>query len=243
MDILKSRKAKAYKFFSELESTLNSVLPGPKHMSRSIGEICSSAKDDEGARHQRFPEAAFLAAYAVPEIHNYLINSAGLTSREATKALLFESYRSMPEYCSHSPARSERHPFRKTIGAKARDIVEQWKGNVAGNPVVQSCPDLALRSPCPFKVVIEGKYFPKGGIVAAETSLATDIYQAFFYLGLSNISETKTHPAWDYDYSLLLAYDATPDGTLKTAWDSLDREVKKGCWEGANIYVMILRGS
>ena len=243
MDMMKNHKARAYRFFSELESTLNSVLPGPKDMSASVDEICASAKADESARHQRFPEAAFLAAYAVPEIHNYLTNSVGLTSQEGTKALLFESYRSMPEFCSHSPARSERHPFRKTIGAKARDIVEQWKGNAAGNPVVQSCPDLALRSPCPFKVVIEGKYFPKGGIAAAETSLATDIYQAFFYLGLSNIPETKTHPAWDYDYSLLLAYDATPDGTLKMAWESLDREVKKGCWEGANIYVMVLRGS
>ena len=49
-------------------------------------------------------------------------------------------------------------------------------------------------------------------------------------------------PAWDYDYSCLFAYDASEDGTLLNVWNSLDNEVKAGFWEGANLYVMILRG-
>ena len=38
-------------------------------------------------------------------------------------------------------------------------------------------------------------------------------------------------------------YDATPEGNLLDAWNSLDNSVRRGCWEGANIFVMILRGN
>jgi hypothetical protein len=41
----------------------------------------------------------------------------------------------------------------------------------------------------------------------------------------------------------LFAFDATPEGHFLNAWSSLDSKVRKGFWEGANIYVMILRGS
>jgi hypothetical protein len=56
------------------------------------------------------------------------------------------------------------------------------------------------------------------------------------------VPETKTHPAWDYDYACLLAFDASAEGNFLYAWESLDTSVKKGFWESANIYVMILRG-
>lgn len=106
-------------------------------------------------------------------------------------------------------------------------------------PVGQSFPDLALRAP--YKIVFEGKYFRKGGVQAAKTEIVKGIYQCFFYLGLPKRPEEKDYLAWDYDYACYLACDATPDGTLQEAWSSVDPRVKKACWQGANIYVMILR--
>jgi hypothetical protein len=39
-----------------------------------------------------------------------------------------------------------------------------------------------------------------------------------------------------------MAYDASPRGTLKAAWEGLPGKVKRSFWEGANIYVIILGG-
>jgi hypothetical protein len=48
---------------------------------------------------------------------------------------------------------------------------------------------------------------------------------------------------WDYDYACLLAYDASIDGSLQKAWNTINEAVRlEGLWDGANIYVMILRG-
>jgi hypothetical protein len=46
---------------------------------------------------------------------------------------------------------------------------------------------------------------------------------------------------WGYDYACLMAYDASPTGTLTSAWTALDGRTRRSFWEGANLYVMILR--
>jgi hypothetical protein len=92
-------------------------------------------------------------------------------------------------------------------------------------------------------VVFEGKYFERGAAKKAETDLVTNIYQAFFYRSLPRIDGTAKRPAWDYDYGCLLACDASPEGTLRAAWDGLSTKVKEGFWDGANIYVMVVRPS
>jgi hypothetical protein len=91
--------------------------------------------------------------------------------------------------------------------------------------------------------LFEGKYFSRGSLEFAQRELVTNIYQAFFYLSLPRLLETKTHAAWDYEFACVLAYDASPDGVLLQAWHSLPATVKSACWTGANLYVMILRGS
>jgi hypothetical protein len=73
--------------------------------------------------------------------------------------------------------------------------------------------------------------------------LATNIYQAFFYRGLPYVPPKKSSPAWDYEFACLLAYDASDAGSLRQAWNGLDTEVKNCFWDGANVYVMILRGA
>jgi hypothetical protein len=102
---------------------------------------------------------------------------------------------------------------------------------------------LALRSPARFRTVFEAKYCSNINAKRAEEELVRNIYQAFFYLALPHVEETKTHAAWDYDFACVMAYDATPDGVLLNAWESLPTKVRSACWTGANVYVMILRGT
>ncbi len=73
--------------------------------------------------------------------------------------------------------------------------------------------------------------------------MANDIYQAFFYRSLARVAEMATRPAWDYEYACVLAYDGTGDGALHRAWDGLRPRIGKACWDGARVYVMILRGA
>jgi len=231
----------AYEFLRNLHSYLDDSLPPVAEVKQCVPEIVASAKASTDSRHKAFAEAAFLNQYVAPSINSFFMRELGMSGIEAKRALLSESYRSLPDICSGSPARSKHHPFQKALGVSPQDVIKQWRGEGKGNALVQSCPDLAIREPAPIKVVIEGKYFDQGGVVAASSSLAKDLYQSFFYLALSKVPETKTHPAWDYDYSCLLAYDATPNGSLVQAWQDIDENVRRGIWEGGNIYVMILR--
>jgi hypothetical protein len=50
-------------------------------------------------------------------------------------------------------------------------------------------------------------------------------------------------PERKYDYACLMANDASPEGTLSSAWTELHPQTRRSFWEGANVYVMILRGS
>lgn len=235
-------KQGAYQFFKELERYLNQEIPPPENIRKEIDRVVRRAKKSVDERHKAFHEGAFLNHYVADFLHEFVSSQPGMDREKARQALLSESYKQISHIASGSPNRREPHPFKKVLGASPRQVIRQWRGEVPGSPVVQSCPDLALRPPFPYKIIFEGKYFRKGSIQAAERTLVTDIYQAFFYLGLSYLPETKTHPAWDYEYACLLAYDATEKGSLLEAWGGIDPQVKRACWEGANIYVMILRG-
>jgi hypothetical protein len=235
-------KQDAYRFLRGLEGYLDKYLPDWQVITEELPKIRRAAKGDERQKHKRGAEHAFINHYAIPRIFEYVSRQPGMGEDKTRQALLSESYRNLKEYCSASPARSQRHPFKKALGGKAADVMRQWTSTV-GASLVQSCPDFALRAPFPHKIVFEGKYFANGSLTRGRTELATDIYQAFFYLGLPYVPETKTHPAWDYDYACLFAFDATPEGHFLNAWRSLDSKVRKGFWEGANIYVMILRGT
>lgn len=235
-------KQAAFRFLEFLEQYLNESLPGPAAMSKRISAIVQESKGSGLAPHTTFGEAAFLNQFVAPHVHEFLAEQQGLGKENARRALLSESYRRIPNFSSGTPARSQLHPFTKVIGTKPQTIIKQWK-EIGLKSLVRSCPDLGLRDPCPHRVVFEGKYFSKGGTAAAEAALITGIYQAFFYRGLPPVPETTRRRAWDYDYACLLAYDATQDGSLLKAWAAVDQEVKrKGLWEGASIYVMILRG-
>lgn len=231
-------KESAFDFLTKLESHLNKRLPHPLEMAQQVTAIVNGARELNTNRHMNFPEAAFLNNFIMPALHEYLIGHCSMSPENARQSLLSESFRSLSDIASGTPARSEVHPLSKVVGVGAQQIIERWKKPGRGS-VVQSCPDFALRPPSPFKIVFEGKYFSGGN---AEKGLAEGIYQTFFYRGLPFVPEKPNHPAWDYDYGCFLAYDATPEGSLLNLWNSLDRHVRSSCWDGANIFVMILRG-
>jgi hypothetical protein len=143
-------------------------------------------------------------------------------------------------YCSGTTSRTLKHPFKKLMGVKPLTIMQQWMSG-RDNALTQSSPDICIREPFPFKILFEGKYFEKGDREKAITELVSSIYQAFFYRGLPYVPSRKKEPAWDYEFSCMLAGDASEKGSLKSAWENIPPEVKKGFWQGANIYVMIVR--
>jgi hypothetical protein len=166
-----------------------------------------------------------------------------MTEDLARHALLNEYYRSLPQYSIDTPCRTARHPFTKVFDGKTETIYSRWLDPQGRPALVQSCPDFALREPFPYKTVFEGKYFPNGSLKYARKELVSNIYQAFFYRGLPPVPKNARGRAeWDYNYACLLAYDASPAGALRMAWNELPRPVRKGFWDGANLYVMILGG-
>lgn len=240
-------KDDARRFFIRLEAHLNSGTPPPVAVRAEIAAVVERARSAARRtveRQSSFPEGAFLNAYVIRQIHAFLMSELGCSGDEARRALLSESYRGRPEFASASPVRPGHHPFRKVIAASPREVIELWRGRGGQTPLARnSCPDLALRAPSPYRTVFEAKYHSSRSVKSAEAELVRSIYQAFFYLALPRLPETKTHAAWDYEFACVLAYDASPDGVLLQAWHSLPATVKSACWTGANLYVMILRGS
>lgn len=230
----------AKKFLGELQAYLSGKIPPRDEVRKRVRDVVERAKRSQDGRAGAFPEGAFLNEFVIEATHEFLRDKRALNSEEACRALLSESYRSHPGIASGTPASGFKHPFRKVLGATAKSVVAQWWHKSAKSTVSQSCPDLALRSPCSYKIVFEAKYLPEGGIDAARTALAAGIYQCFFYLGLPRHSETNKHVAWDYDFACFLIFDATDDGSVASAWKSIRNEVNKWLWEGANIYVMAL---
>jgi hypothetical protein len=234
-------KEQAEEFLQLLGKSILRDAPRGTAMAPEIRRIVAAAKENEREKHLRLPEAAFLNTYAVPALFRSLQDNAGLTREQAREALRNEYHRTMQEYSVHSPIRAIRHPFKKTLGAQPETIYREWRNADKSFGLTQSAPDFALGKPFPHSILFEGKYFASGTQDYAARQLVADLYQAFFYRGLSPLEATKRHPEWDYDYVCLLAFDASPKGTLVAAWNALDAKVKRSFWDGANIYVMILR--
>lgn len=238
-----ANKDAAFAFLSSIEADLDKGLKSAADTEAEIRALNAASKTDNSRRHLRQPESAFLNHWVIPALVQRM-KLEGLSDAQIRVALLNEYYRNMPDTSSMTPARTVKHPFSKVQSATAASIYDGWLNAKNESALVQSCPDFALRSPCPHKIVFEGKYFGSGSQKHANAQLVKDIYQAFFYRALPFVKakEKPARPAWDYDYACLVAFDASNEGTLKKAWLALPARVRKGFWEGANIYVMIVGG-
>jgi hypothetical protein len=128
------------------------------------------------------------------------------------------------------------------MGARPDAVYGSWQTKDKNWGLACCEPDLALRAPFPHKILFEGKYFASGTAQFAARELVKNIYQAFFYRGLGPVPAINGHAEWNYDYACLLAYDASPHGTLLAAWNDLGEPIRQSFWESANVYVMILGG-
>jgi len=227
-------KAQARRFLEGLSVALSAELPPLDELRRNVRKIAVASK--------RGPESVFLNEFVIPKISRIMQTVEGIDKAGARRALLSEGFHNpnLSQYCSGTPSRSLRHPFTKIIDSNAPAIVRKWRG-AQGSPLTQACPDLAFREPFPFKIVFEGKYFEKGSADKAARELASNVYQAFFYRALPFAPPSRSGAPWDYDYACLLACDASLDGALLAAWNAIAKRVRDGFWEGANLYVMILR--
>jgi hypothetical protein len=227
-EIYNQRKKHAYEFLKNFERKLNSSLPSPTQLQDRIRTTAGNLED------------AFLSQFVIPPLWELMATYDGMDNSKANQPLLSEYTTLRRKYCSGTPARKQRHPFAKAMGIQPTAIMQQWMSG-HHNALTQSCPDFATRDPFSFKIVFEGKYFKKGGPNRATAELVSSIYQAFFYRGLPYDYSRHNGPAWDYEFACMLAGDVSEEGSLKGAWEALPSKVKKGFWEGANIYVMIVR--
>jgi hypothetical protein len=242
-----SSKDDAKGFFTRLAEHLNATIPTSPDVQANIAGAVQRAREAARGtveRRSSFAEGAFLNTYIIRQVHTFLTSELG-SAEKARLALLSESYKGHPQLTSGSPVRPGPHPFRKVMAASPRQIMNIWRGRVPGlKPLaLNSCPDMALRAPVRHRTVFEAKYHNNNSTAIAEAELVKNIYQAFWYLGLPRLAETSTHAAWDYEFACVLVYDATRDAVMLRAWESLPSKVRAACWSGANVYVMILRGS
>lgn len=236
------KKTAAKAFLDRLATAISRRTPPGTAMERHIRRTIAEAKQDDNKKHLRLPEAAFLNLFAVPVLFEELQSVGGLTEEQARAALLNESHPSMPQYSTAGPYRAIEHPFNKTMVATASAIYASWTTKDDHWGLSKCGPDFALRPPFSHRILFEGKYFCKGSQEYAGRELVKDIYQACFYRGLPPVPATNGRAEWNYDYACLLAYDASPQGTLRAAWDALGEPVQQSFWKSANVYVMILGG-
>lgn len=234
-------KDSAYEFLRTLHENLDASFAGHQEMHTAVGELIKLGQSRAEFRYLCSPEHAFTRGIALPKIHEELTGTFNLSLDQAREALLTEGWINHMGISSNTPARTVRHPFDKALISDASLVYQKWAKESKRLPLTQSCPDFALRPPCPHKIVFEAKYFTRGSQQLAERELVTDLYQTFFYRALPPTYAVPERP-WDYDYACLFAYDASPYGAFKAAWEALDTDVREGFWKGANVYVMVLRG-
>lgn len=194
----------------------------------------ASASRDKAKAHLKQPEAAFLNSFVAPAINAELV-AAGYSPSEARELLLAESYNALTKIAGGPAARPVGFPFEKKMAVSARAIYDQWADPKKKQPFIQPYPDLAIRAP--YGIVIEGKYFRSGSLEYAERQLVTAIHETLFYLGVPEVEERGR--IWSYRYACLVAFDASPDGSLLKAWKAL-RKLHDQFWRSANLKVILI---
>ena len=221
-------------FLDDLTRELGEKLPEKGTLMSEIVTIVERAKETRTKPQSNYPAGAFLHEYLIPCVHTYLATVKG-SEAAAKEMLLAEGYTHHPREAFGTPASPISHPFDKILGASAANLLVKWTGTKPSSHLARACPDLALRGP--HKVVFEVKYFRDGG-GSPSSALASGIYQAAFYRGLPRVEVRGRE--WDYPFACLLAYDATKEGKLLSAWQIIPRDVRDAFWNSSNVFVAIL---
>jgi hypothetical protein len=234
-----SLKEGARRFLDRVQEELTATLPEASELRKLVRAEIASAKK-ESKKYIYGPESAFLHTDFIPSFFDSVQTAGQITKSDAKQSFLCEGYTNIPDYASGTPIRTQGHPFTKVLSATAADVALNWRKKDR-NPLAQACPDFAVRTPFPYNIVFEAKYFERGSFEKASRDLVAGIYESFFYRALPYVPPTRLRPAWDYDFACLIGCDASNDGALVAAWDSFSPGVRKGLWEGGNVYVMLVR--
>lgn len=105
---------------------LDTTLLPRDEVKQKIQDAVAMAKRSGRESSKSFPEGAFLNEFAIRGIHEFLKAKHNLSSDQAGRALLSESYRSLLEFASWTPASEFKHPFTKALGATAKSVIAQW---------------------------------------------------------------------------------------------------------------------
>jgi len=237
-DVESDREA-AGRFLDGLKEHLNNRISLPE-----VREWIQNKEESRPTGKDVQYELLFTDEVVLPAVSEYLGKALGLppTDERVRRAFLAESTLAREQKrTSDSPRSANKYLFTKVFGANSKGVVKSWWKESEKGQTCQSCPDWAFRAPCPHAVVFEGKFFRKGGIDAARRELVSGIYQCFYYLAHPTFPPTETHPAWDYKYACLFAYDASRERSLVTAWETLSKTIRDACSGGpSNIFVIVL---
>lgn len=230
-----TEKASAYGFLKTLHGRLNEDAPRPDLVKSMVDAIWKKPKTEKTEREKlESKENVAFYNFAARRIFELGKSTANLTDDEMRQAFRCVYFAKFPELSATNPFRKNGHPFSKKWGLSPNKIMEAWqKTSISATPANQAWPEAALASPFPLKIVFEAKYFEKNSAVAAQNELVNAIYETFFYRGLPPSDN------WDYDFGCLLAYDVSPRGYFKEAWESIS--CKRTFWEDAHVFVMVVR--
>ncbi len=227
------RRRRARAFLQRLEGHLDENLPKVAAVREELLKARSEAKQGGKTGTEAY-EGPFFKKYVIPAVHDFLM-AEGLSDEKAREALLAEGYLDLKKYASGTPASKRTYPYKKSMAATLKDARKDWWGD--GEVLFNSCPDLALRAPCEYRVVFEGKLFRSDSLEVAKSAIVAGIHESFFYRALPTLAEEDGN-ASGYEYACFLAYDVS--GNLRSARDKINERVIDSCWENLNIYVMIL---
>ncbi len=186
-------------------------------------------------------EACFVDEFVVPKLLEFIETTQReiLGGKQPNEVIRSGSTAARQKYKLAKIGGSKGHPFTKVIGEKPSKLFNLWRPGAKRTPGFEAWPDLALSAP--YKIVFECKYFKREAAdPLAKDALVQYLHEVFFYRGLPRREENEKRPGWDYDYSCLLAYDATKNHRLANAWTEVKAGIEKNFWDGGNIFVMVL---
>ena len=235
------KRAAAKDFFKRLENYLNTNLPTVTTVNEDALQRKKEYLLTKNAKLLDF-EPRFFKNHVVCAVTEFLTSKSeyGLDRPVAAiQAVLAEGWADLRNCASGTPASRQIYPYKKTLAATLKTARKDWWGT--GKVLSNSCPDLAVRLPDGPSMVFEGKLFRSGGPDAAKSAIVAGIYECFFYRALPTLRKTTEAYASGYDYACFLAYDASPDSTLRKSWQDINPQVAQSCWDALNIHVMIVR--
>ena len=196
----------------------------------SLELIITDRSSKAGTRHEEVFTREFLCPTIGRFFYEHVRSELNLSDAEIENGLGTEGFVNCPGF-GFTPGHKNNHLFTKLDIMKARPP-DTWFGkNENALSTFQACPDFAIRSPLPFSIVGETKYFKSGSPEAAVTELYNTARQAVFYLG--------AFPKC-YDGAMMVVADASPDHAFHKGLKLLKPELLQRFGSETNVHLVTI---